>query len=160
MARRKSQTPARKREPAEAPRRAPAWQAAPGRSTDGRRRRGEDTRRRLFEAMLTLMGENSDIPTIGAIAARHHLSDRSIRTLFSQENTTFSDFVLEQRLALVHRRLSDRAFSAYTISTIAVESGFGDVSYFNNAFRRHYGCTPSEVRAMGLEPLGSSRGAR
>lgn len=98
--------------------------------------------------------------TIGAIAARHHLSDRSIRTLFNQENTTFSDFVLEQRLALVHRRLSDRAFSAYTISTIAVESGFGDVSYFNNAFRRHFGCTPSEVRAMGLEPLGSFRIAR
>ena len=33
------------------------------------------------------------------------------------------------------------------ISTIAFESGFGDLSYFNHVFRRCYGATPSDIRA-------------
>jgi AraC-like DNA-binding protein len=34
-----------------------------------------------------------------------------------------------------------------SITAIAYESGFGDLSHFNRAFRRRYGETPSEVRA-------------
>jgi AraC-like DNA-binding protein len=111
-------------------------------------------RRGVFDARLRAIkidiATNLTSPnlTISAIAARHHLSDRSIRTLFNYENTTFSDFVLGERLALTHRRLSDPDFAGYTISAIAVESGFGDISYFNNAFRRRYDCKPSDVRAM------------
>jgi AraC-like DNA-binding protein len=33
------------------------------------------------------------------------------------------------------------------ISTIAFEAGFGDLSYFNLAFRRRYRQTPSDIRA-------------
>jgi AraC-like DNA-binding protein len=28
-----------------------------------------------------------------------------------------------------------------------MEAGFGDLSYFNRAFRRRYGASPSDVRA-------------
>ncbi|WP_368735143.1 helix-turn-helix domain-containing protein [Escherichia coli] len=45
------------------------------------------------------------------------------------------------------------------MSAIAVESGFGDISYFNNAFRRRYACTPSDVRALRVQPLGGSPSA-
>jgi AcrR family transcriptional regulator len=90
MARRKSQTPAKKRESAEAPKRAPAWQAATGRSTDGRRRRGEDTRRRLFEAMLALMRETSEIPTIGAIAGRAEVGLRTLYQHFSEAQALYA----------------------------------------------------------------------
>jgi AraC-like DNA-binding protein len=34
-----------------------------------------------------------------------------------------------------------------TISAVAFDCGFGDLSYFNRAFRRHYGATPSDIRA-------------
>jgi AraC-like DNA-binding protein len=37
--------------------------------------------------------------------------------------------------------------AALTISSIAFESGFGDLSYFNRAFRRQYGAAPSEIRS-------------
>lgn len=37
-----------------------------------------------------------------------------------------------------------------TIAAIALESGFGDVSYFNRTFRRTYGATPSEMREQAL----------
>jgi AraC-like DNA-binding protein len=84
--------------------------------------------------------------TIGALAARHRISPRSIRGLFGGEETTFADFVLNQRLARVYRHLTDPRFADRTVGGIAFESGFGDLSYFNHAFRRRYGATPSDVR--------------
>jgi AraC-like DNA-binding protein len=85
--------------------------------------------------------------SIETMAQRHGISPRYIRTLFDSDQTTFTDFVLNQRLARAHRCLLDRRFSGHMISTIAFESGFGDLSYFNHAFRRRYGATPSDIRA-------------
>ena len=42
--------------------------------------------------------------------------------------------------------LVDRRCAHLNIGQIAHESGFGDVSYFNRAFRRHFGATRSDVR--------------
>jgi AraC-like DNA-binding protein len=63
------------------------------------------------------------------------------------EGTTFTDYVLGQRLARAHRRLIDPRRDGEKISAVAFDSGFGDVSYFNRVFRRHYGAAPSDVRA-------------
>jgi len=102
MARNTARTPARKRVPAEKPKRSPDWQAATGRSTDGRRRRGEDTRRRLFEAMLALMGETSDIPTIGAIAGRAKVGLRTLYQHFPEAQALYAatfDYVIMTTLS-------------------------------------------------------------
>jgi AraC-like DNA-binding protein len=56
--------------------------------------------------------------------------------------------VLAQRLKLAHRMLIDRRLSERTVSSVALDAGFGDISYFNRAFRRRYGATPSDVRAQ------------
>lgn len=90
MARRMSQNRSRGQKLPETPAHAPAWQAATGRSTDGRRRRGEDTRRRLFEAMLALMGETSGIPTIGAIAARAEVGLRTLYQHFPEAQALYA----------------------------------------------------------------------
>jgi AraC-like DNA-binding protein len=58
----------------------------------------------------------------------------------------FTDYVLAQRLAFAHRLLSDPRRDGLKISTIAFDAGFGDLSYFNRTFRRHYGMAPSEFR--------------
>ena len=52
--------------------------------------------------------------------------------------------------------LRDPRFAERTITAIAYEAGFGDLSYFNRAFRRRYGETPSDVRAAAVRflPLG------
>jgi AraC-like DNA-binding protein len=42
--------------------------------------------------------------------------------------------------------LADRRYVHLNIAQVAHENGFGDVSYFNRAFRRHFGATPSDVR--------------
>ena len=85
--------------------------------------------------------------SIDALAARHGVSPRYIRSLFQGEETTFTDFVLNQRLARAHARLTDPRLGARLISTIAFEAGFGDLSYFNHRFRQRYGATPSDIRA-------------
>ena len=43
--------------------------------------------------------------------------------------------------------LSDPRLAERTISAIAYDAGFGDLSHFNRAFHRRYGETPSDVRA-------------
>ena len=48
-------------------------------SSDGRRRRGEETRRRLYDAMVTLMARENEMPTIGRIAAEAGVG---LRTLY------------------------------------------------------------------------------
>jgi AraC-like DNA-binding protein len=85
--------------------------------------------------------------TIGALAARHKLTPRSIQLLFERDGITFSRYLLEQRLARVHRMLADPRHAGDTISAIVLSAGFGDLSHFNRSFRRHYGLTPSDVRA-------------
>jgi AraC-like DNA-binding protein len=85
---------------------------------------------------------------VSFIAARHAISPRYIRSLFESDQTTFTDFVREQRLRLAHRMLTNSALNHRSISTIAFDSGFGDISYFNQIFRRRFGATPSDVRAV------------
>jgi len=42
--------------------------------------------------------------------------------------------------------LRDSRFAARSISSIAYDVGFGDISYFNRAFRQRYKVTPSDIR--------------
>jgi AraC-like DNA-binding protein len=84
--------------------------------------------------------------SIHGTASRHGISVRYIRQLFAADGTSFADFVLDQRLAAVYLMLSDVRFADRTISAIAFEAGFGDVSEFSRAFQRRYGVTPSDVR--------------
>ena len=50
--------------------------------------------------------------------------------------------------------LSDPCLADRNISSVAFDVGFGDLSYFNRAFRRHYAATPTEIRqsAMKTDP--------
>jgi AraC-like DNA-binding protein len=85
--------------------------------------------------------------TVTAIATRHRVTPRYVQLLFESEGTTFSRFLLNQRLELAHRMLCDPRFAEITVSTIAFKAGFGDLSHFNRAFRHRYGESPSAVRA-------------
>jgi AraC-like DNA-binding protein len=85
--------------------------------------------------------------SLAGLAAHHGVTPRYVQMLFESEGTTFSQFLLDQRLARAHRMLGDRRLAERTISAIAYEAGFGDLSHFNRAFRRRYGETPSDVRS-------------
>jgi AraC-like DNA-binding protein len=84
--------------------------------------------------------------SIAAVAARHGVKLRYLQKLFEADGTSFSEFVVGQRLANAYRMLTNPLHSHRAISNLAYDVGFNDLSYFNRAFRRRYGSTPSEVR--------------
>ena len=84
--------------------------------------------------------------TVATLASRHRLTERHIQRLFEAEGVTFTGYLLERRLYEAFNLLGNPRHSGRGISEIALECGFGDISYFNRAFRRRFGATPSDVR--------------
>lgn len=87
--------------------------------------------------------------TIDTLARRHRLHPRYIQRLFEATGTTFSEFLVNQRLSRAHRILMNPRYLGQNISAIAFACGFGDLSYFNRCFRRRFGISPSHLRAEG-----------
>ena len=87
--------------------------------------------------------------SIAALAGKHGVTRRYVQRLFELEGTTFTEYVLAQRLERAHRLLTDPRREGDKISALAYDCGFNDVSYFNRAFRRQFAAAPSDVRAQG-----------
>lgn len=98
---------------------------------------------------------------LGSVAAKFGITARQVQKLFQAENTTFSRYVLERRLDMA--RVCVLRQDNCSISSIAYEAGFGDLSYFNRVFRQHFGMTPSAMRNRSntltdpVQVLGSVR---
>ncbi|HEY4235692.1 MAG TPA: helix-turn-helix domain-containing protein [Lacipirellulaceae bacterium] len=86
--------------------------------------------------------------SVDALAARHKISARYIRSLFESDETTFTDFVLSARLSRARQLLILNCFTSRTIGSISADAGFSDLSHFNRNFRLRYGMTPSDLRAL------------
>ena len=84
---------------------------------------------------------------LASVAASHGLSTRYVQHLFELAGTSFTSFVLEQRLLLAHRLLCEPQNRWRKISDIAAAAGFSDISYFNRAFKARFGAAPSGVRS-------------
>ena len=85
--------------------------------------------------------------TIESVARANALSGRQAQRLFASAGTTFSEFVLEQRLLLARRLLLHESSRHRKVSDIAYTVGFNDLSYFPRSFRRRFGVSPSDMRA-------------
>ena len=115
--------------------------------------RGRGLRAARLQAARNHILEHLGSPdlSVTSVAARQKITPRYLQMLFDAEGTTFSEFVLKQRLAYAHRALTDPRLVARPIGVIALDAGFGDLSYFSRVFRRQYGSTPSDLRA-GTRP--------
>ncbi|MCP3473904.1 helix-turn-helix domain-containing protein [Bradyrhizobium sp. CCGUVB1N3] len=69
-----------------------------------------------------------------------------IQKLFGSDGTTFTEYVITQRLLEARRLLRDPESAGLGIGDIALRAGFGDLPYFTRSFRRHFGMTPSDAR--------------
>jgi AraC-like DNA-binding protein len=126
-----------------------AAEAAQGRGVRAARLHAikQDIARNLDQANLS----------VAALADRHRCTPRFLQRLFETDGTTFTEYLLAQRLARAHRVLVDPRRDGEKISAVAYDCGFGDVSYFNRVFRRHYGTAPSDVRAQARQDVPDSR---
>ena len=85
--------------------------------------------------------------SVQSVAQRHNVTPRYVQKLFEESGETFTEFVVAQRLVRANRLLCDPQLADRTLTAIAFESGFGDLSYFNRAFRRRFGGSPADIRA-------------
>lgn len=86
--------------------------------------------------------------SLDRLAAQHGISPRYVQMLFEGVGTTFSEFALERRLDAARSMLTSPRYEAWSVIAIALEAGFGDVSYFNRRFKRRFLMTPTDLRAQ------------
>jgi AraC-like DNA-binding protein len=99
--------------------------------------------------------ERADLSVV-ELAGRHCCTPRFVQRLFEHEGTTFTEYVLAQRLAPAHLMLTDPRRGGEKIINVAYDCGFGDLSWFSRAFRRRYGMAPSDLRAQARDASGKS----
>ena len=80
------------------------------------------------------------------VANREGISARYLRSLFLQERTNFTQYVLERKLQKAYGKLTNPSFRFQNISHIAFDVGFGDLSYFIRCFKKRFDATPSDIR--------------
>ncbi|WP_198024746.1 AraC family transcriptional regulator [Bradyrhizobium sp. Cp5.3] len=85
--------------------------------------------------------------SVVTVALRHGVTPRYVQKLFESEGTTFTEYVVERRLAEARRMLGDPRFSDHAIGDIALRCGYGDMPHFSRSFRRRFGMTPTDARA-------------
>jgi AraC-like DNA-binding protein len=90
--------------------------------------------------------------TIAALALRLRTTEHRLRRLINQGlgHRNFSAFLNAHRLADAKAALSDPEQAAVSVSTIALDAGFGSLGPFNRAFKADTGLTPTEYRARAL----------
>jgi AraC-like DNA-binding protein len=84
--------------------------------------------------------------SVAMVARLLGVTSRYVHLLLRQTGKTFGRHVLEARLQKAAALLLDPLWRERRIGEIALESGFGDLSHFNRAFRRRFGMTPSAMR--------------
>lgn len=81
------------------------------------------------------------------LSRRHSVSVPYVRALFYDDGTSFTDYLTSARLDHVRGLLTDPGRTDRNIARLALAAGFGDISWFNQLFRRRFGMTPSDMRA-------------
>jgi AraC family transcriptional regulator, positive regulator of tynA and feaB len=75
------------------------------------------------------------------------LSSRYINRLFEEEQSSLGRYIWQRRLERCAARLRDLAWAHVSVSAIAFEHGFNDLSHFSPVFRPRYGQSPRAYRA-------------
>lgn len=84
--------------------------------------------------------------TVATVAGAVGISERYVHKLFERSGTTFSDYVMQQRLDGAAADLRDPAMPGREIGAIAFDWGFSDLSHFTRRFKQRFGCRPRDWR--------------
>ena len=85
----------------------------------------------------------ADIAEVAGFSESHFM-----RYFKETMGTSFIDYLREYRLTMAARLL---LASDASILSISEEVGFDNLSYFNRAFKKEYGITPSQYRKQSAE---------
>ena len=115
---------------------------------------------RLVE-VLQLISDQIGNPglSVAVVAEQMGVTPRYVHLLLEQSDKTFAKHVLQQRLERAFELLSADTRGDRRIADIAFAAGFNDLSYFNRAFRRQFGDTPSRIRANAAKRSWKASGS-
>jgi AraC-like DNA-binding protein len=82
---------------------------------------------------------------------RHYLT----QVINGMLGKNFYTFINEYRIEEIKKLLTDKAYSKYTLTSIAFEAGFNSKSSFNSVFKTATGMTPSQFKDAHLNGLDS-----
>lgn len=108
------------------------------------------------ETLLVFCRKNLFRPDLSPPMAAFHLriSVRTIHLRFQRMGTTFGAWVLAERLEACRRALENTMLARQSISEIAFDCGFRELSHFSKAFKMRYGVSPRSYRASMLPRTG------
>jgi AraC family transcriptional regulator, positive regulator of tynA and feaB len=108
----------------------------------------QSTEAASLRAIVSVIEDNMSKSTLSAAhaAKQLQLSESYVHRMFASVGTTFSAYVTAKRLDHVRADLLAPIGRRTAISVIAYKWGFNDLSTFDRAFKRRFGCTPRALR--------------
>jgi len=104
----------------------------------------QDKESKIEKAYAFIQDNYTRKMNIEEVAAHVHMSPSAFSHFFKKWSyKSFTDFVTEFRLGRAARLLQ---FTDQSVSSIAYESGFQNISYFNRSFSQKFGCSPLKFR--------------
>jgi AraC-like DNA-binding protein len=103
-------------------------------------------RRRIFDFIEKHLSDPNLSPK--KIAASSRISLSYLYSLFNDDDTTVGQFVQVKRLQRAYEILVGDPRGHRTVSEIAYEVGFKNVSHFSRTFSRHFRIPPRDVRKL------------
>lgn len=98
----------------------------------------------LVSKIKNYIREHIDEVNRSQIAEYFYLSPSYLSKLFRRETgESLIDYIQKQRIELAKELL---LYSEYSISDIAIQTGYPNFSHFSKQFRKFVGCTPNEFR--------------
>ncbi len=85
------------------------------------------------------------------VAFANKITSRTLRSKFAAEGTTFSKYLLEQRLQKSKNMLTTPEYIGYKLIDIALMCGFQSPSHFSTRFSDRFGCSPREFKYQKLQ---------
>jgi AraC-like DNA-binding protein len=104
---------------------------------------GPDAEDWLDKTRTLLADPKNRYPDLDEVAARFHVSSRTLRRQLQKQGATFHELRDEARAARAHTLLAQ---SALTVDDIARDLGYADAAGFTRAFVRWTSSTPSAYR--------------
>ena len=101
----------------------------------------------LIRNYIDMHYTNPDLsPSMVAVA--FDISVSYLHRMFAACDTSFTEYIIEQRLLQARRVLVDPRCQHQTILSIAYDCGFRNINHFGLRFRMRYGYTPGEFRRV------------
>lgn len=87
--------------------------------------------------------------SISQLANTHYISESKLKQDFKKyKQLSLLNWFLEKRMQKAFELLQQ---TDNKISDIAAEVGYNNISSFNREFRKHFACSPQEIRKVNTE---------